>query len=349
MTNPSTKSIKREIALVYGATLLITGGLALTQNYVGWLREYVLAIVAALFLYLPLEVLYKKGIDPALFGIHAKPLWRSIRHALIISLFVFPPYLLGFHFWQTHWLKNKPAVAEARLDQWPIDVQDAPKVRQLKMGEVRLHANRDVFWMQWHLPPGQVFEASIESEPSVSEYVVRKSHSDERTVFYRGRSDGRLAFRASGDYVKIDVQTGGDRLPAERLRVGTTLKSAPDMPYTIERSYWWVFNLIIFQFLLVALPEEVFYRGYLQSRLDQIFTKETKVFGVSVSVMSLVVTSTLFAVGHYVTVPSVHRLAVFFPSLLFGWMRRATGGILAPLTFHALCNLFVEFAALYYA
>jgi len=334
--------------LVYGATLLITGGLALTQNYVGWLREYVLAIVAAVFLYLPLEVLHKKGIDPALFGIHAKPLWRSIRQALIISLFVFPPYLLGFHFWQTHWLKNKPAVAEARFDQWPIDVQDAPKLRQLKLGEVRLHTNRDLVWLHWHLPPGQTFETSIESTPPIKEYVGRKSAKQGDTTVYRGRSDGRIAFQASGETLKLDIQAGGDRLPAERLRVGTTLKSASDMPYTIHRSYWWIFNLIIFQFLLVALPEEVFYRGYLQSRLDQVFTKETKVFGVSVSIMSLVVTSALFAIGHYITVPSVHRLAVFFPSLLFGWMRRASGGILAPLIFHALCNLFVEFAALHY-
>ena len=60
------------------------------------------------------------------------------------------------------------------------------------------------------------------------------------------------------------------------------------------------------------------------------------------------ITSTIFAVGHYVTIPSPHRLAVFFPSLLFGWMRRATGGILAPLIFHALCNLVVEVASLYY-
>jgi len=343
-----SKGIRRELIWVYGVTLLVTGGLAFAQGSVGWLREYILAIVAALFLYLPLEVLHRKGLNPEDFGIHAKPVWRSIRHALFISLLVFPPYLVGFHVWQTQWLKNKAAPAEARLDQWPIEVQDPPKVQALEMGEVRLYAARDAFWLHWHLPPGQTFRATVESDAPIQEYVGRKSAGDANSVSYQGRSDGRIAFRAPGSFMAMDVRAGGDRLPAGRLRVGTVLKRADDMPYRIDRGYWWLINLILVQFLLVALPEEVFYRGYLQSRLDQIFTKETKVLGVSVSLPSLVLTSALFAVGHWVTVPSPHRLAVFFTSLLFGWMRRATGGILAPLIFHASCNLFVEFASLFY-
>ena len=127
------------------------------------------------------------------------------------------------------------------------------------------------------------------------------------------------------------------------------MASADDNPYTTERSYWWIINLVLLQFLLVALPEELFYRGNLQTRLDQLFSgSERDIFGVSVNVKSLVLTSALFAIGHIITIPSASRLAVFFPSLLFGWMRRATGGIVAPLIFHALCNLFVEFAALAY-
>ena len=120
------------------------------------------------------------------------------------------------------------------------------------------------------------------------------------------------------------------------------------MPLKLSRSLFWLFNIILVQFLLVALPEELFYRGYLQTRLDQLFPHERTVFGVRVSLPSLLITSALFAIGHYVTIPSPSRLAVFFPSLLFGWMRRATGGIMAPLIFHAFCNLFVEFAQLHY-
>jgi membrane protease YdiL (CAAX protease family) len=39
--------------------------------------------------------------------------------------------------------------------------------------------------------------------------------------------------------------------------------------------------------------------------------------------------------------PVITRLAVFFPALLFGWLRARTGGIGASVVFHALCNLYV--------
>jgi membrane protease YdiL (CAAX protease family) len=38
-------------------------------------------------------------------------------------------------------------------------------------------------------------------------------------------------------------------------------------------------------------------------------------------------------------------LSVFFPSLLFGWLRARTGGIGASVFFHALCNLFAAYLA----
>ena len=127
------------------------------------------------------------------------------------------------------------------------------------------------------------------------------------------------------------------------------MSTADENPFKAERSYWWIINLILVQLLMVALPEELFYRGYLQSRLDQIFHGDTKILGVDVNVKSVLLTSALFAIGHIITVPSPARLAVFFPSLLFGWMRRATGGIAAPILFHAACNLFVQFAVHFYS
>jgi membrane protease YdiL (CAAX protease family) len=39
------------------------------------------------------------------------------------------------------------------------------------------------------------------------------------------------------------------------------------------------------------------------------------------------------------------RLAVFFPALVFGWLRQRTGGIGAPMLFHALSNSFTLYLA----
>ncbi len=342
------KQIIKEVFWVVSATLALTGGLAVAQFSVGWLREYILAAVAALFLYLPLEVLHRKGIDPSDFGISRNPTWISIKHVALVSLAIFPAYFVVYHAWQTQWLNNDVRASYERIDKWPMEVQDRPKVSEVKTGNVRLYSEQDLIWVRWHLPPGQQFELNVNSDARLKAYVSRPAQMSDKTFTYRAGSDGRLAFKAPGNTLSLDVQAGGDRLPTERLRLGASLKSADQVPLTINRNYWWILNLILIQFLLVALPEEVFYRGYLQTRLEQLFPKQTKVLGVNVSVMSLLLTSLIFAVGHYVTIPSPHRLAVFFPSLLFGWMRKASGGILAPLIFHALCNLVAEFASMNY-
>jgi membrane protease YdiL (CAAX protease family) len=95
------------------------------------------------------------------------------------------------------------------------------------------------------------------------------------------------------------------------------------------------------QLLLIALPEEAFYRGYLQTRLDDAWTPRWRVLGATLG-PGVLVSCAIFAVGHVITIPNAARLAVFFPALAFGWLRARTGGIGAALVFHALCNLYSE-------
>jgi membrane protease YdiL (CAAX protease family) len=97
-------------------------------------------------------------------------------------------------------------------------------------------------------------------------------------------------------------------------------------------------DLVLGQLLVIALPEEAFFRGYLQSRLDRALPPTWSVAGARIG-PSLFLTSAIFAIGHLLTLPNPARLAVFFPSLLFGWLRARTGGIGAGFVFHALCNL----------
>lgn len=98
------------------------------------------------------------------------------------------------------------------------------------------------------------------------------------------------------------------------------------------------------QLFAIALPEEAFYRGYVQSALDDAWPARVRVLGAAIG-PSLVVTSALFALGHVATEWHPNRLGVFFPSLLFGWLRARTGGIGASVVFHALCNLFADYLA----
>lgn len=119
----------------------------------------------------------------------------------------------------------------------------------------------------------------------------------------------RLCTRWTGDLAGIDL-----RLPADFAQVALA------------------------QLLVVALPEEYFFRGYLQSRLEHVWPSRRRLLGAAVG-LPLLVASTLFALGHVLVDFNPLRLAVFFPALVFGWMRARTGSILAPVLFHACSNL----------
>jgi membrane protease YdiL (CAAX protease family) len=99
--------------------------------------------------------------------------------------------------------------------------------------------------------------------------------------------------------------------------------------------------LALSQLVVVAVPEELFFRGYLMGRLEERWPSTRRLFGAPVG-RALLVSSALFALGHLLVDFDGQRLAVFFPALAFGWMRARTGSIAAGALFHALCNLLSE-------
>jgi len=92
------------------------------------------------------------------------------------------------------------------------------------------------------------------------------------------------------------------------------------------------------QLVVVAFPEELFFRSYLMSRLEQRWRPTTRFLGAAIG-KAWLAQAALFAVGHVLVDLNPQRLAVFFPALLFGWMRARSGSILAGALYHALCNV----------
>lgn len=90
--------------------------------------------------------------------------------------------------------------------------------------------------------------------------------------------------------------------------------------------------------LMVAVPEEVFYRGYLQSELGRCDKQKISIFGVKAGASVLIVNA-MFAAGHLIIIPDISRLAVFFPGLLFSWLREKDDNIAGSITFHWLSNV----------
>ncbi len=94
------------------------------------------------------------------------------------------------------------------------------------------------------------------------------------------------------------------------------------------------------QLVVVALPEELFFRGYLLGLLEQRFPPKRRWLGGGIG-LALVLSSLAFAAVHLPRTGDPRSLMVFFPGLLFGWMRSATGSLLASTLTHAACNVLI--------
>jgi membrane protease YdiL (CAAX protease family) len=95
------------------------------------------------------------------------------------------------------------------------------------------------------------------------------------------------------------------------------------------------------QLVVVALPEELFFRGFLHELLERAIPPKRRIWGGGVG-WALIISSAMFALIHLPKAGDPRALATFFPGMMFGWMRSATGSILAPTLAHASSNLFVR-------
>lgn len=100
-------------------------------------------------------------------------------------------------------------------------------------------------------------------------------------------------------------------------------------------------ELAAVQLVVVALPEELFFRGFLLELLERAWPPRRRFLGGGVG-LALVVSALMFASIHVPREGDLRTLATFFPGLLFGWMRSATGSILAPVLAHASSNVFIR-------
>jgi membrane protease YdiL (CAAX protease family) len=232
-------AILRECVAMFAFATLVVAILWQLSGPVRIIRDYLPALVAVVFLYLPAWLAWRRGQELGHFGLTAKPLGRSLAFGLGGPLVVFPFFLVGFVlFYAT------------------VCAPGAGALRQIAPPGLCL---RFLGWAGLHHP----------------------------------------------------------RLPAGVLE--TTFA----------------------QVVVVALPEELFFRGYLLARLEEAFPPARRVLGGGVGA-ALVLSALFFALGHVLVDFDVRRLAVFFPGLLFGWMRSATGSILAGVLCHASANLYID-------
>lgn len=92
--------------------------------------------------------------------------------------------------------------------------------------------------------------------------------------------------------------------------------------------------------LAVALPEELFWRGFVQGNLQRLWSQTQRTQQAPwASRRALLLASSGFALSHVVGGASPLRLATLLPGLLFGWIFGCTGSVWGPWLLHVACNL----------
>lgn len=122
--------------------------------------------------------------------------------------------------------------------------------------------------------------------------------------------------------------------------------------YTAQHFDYWVpagtasvgiplLKVIVYNIAVVSFFEELFFRGYLYERFEEasrcLFEEDRLIFWVPVAA-----TAFLFGAAHVAVDLDPARMSVFFPALLFGWLRAKTGSLIAPILSHATANVVFE-------
>jgi len=96
---------------------------------------------------------------------------------------------------------------------------------------------------------------------------------------------------------------------------------------------------LIYQFMYVAVAEEVFFRGYLLTNVTRLIGHGQPRSRRMDQGIGIVVSAGCFAAAHFVVQGQVVSLLTFLPGLLLGWLFVRTRCLLAPILFHGLANV----------
>ena len=362
--NESPRPPVREVIFAFGISVVLTVAFDLVGRGVPFIRANILAIVAAIFLYVPIFILPKGGPTAEDYGLTTDGWARGAKWGFGMALLTFVFFLPGYHLWATQGLNQTlrfdPGAYVRMSDRYygtPVDTAD---------GQVHIFQYNDVIRVHWQAPDAEWrLELSTDARIlPISEHVPGHLDLDEGTWIARGSQERHISLlfhsRGGRDLV-VSALVDGDPIDGADYALGpasedparsqgflSSRATAADDGVRVPLNIRWIFLSILVQLLLVALPEEFFYRGYLQRRLDEARPSKRWKIGPVFLTRSILIVSVAFALGHFVIGWYPERLAVFFPSLMFGFLRDRTDGISASIFYHAACNLMVQITSVHY-
>lgn len=257
----------------------------------------------------PLWQTRQQGGDPL--GL-ARPTWPAVRTTLWVSAVTAALFLPAFGLFASHALDAGPA-RWSRLWRAPLSWQGEPD--PAVTGVVVSDTARG---LQVH----NRSQTAVRLEPT----CVPPAHCRPQWLPRGGRVD-------LGRPQALHVLPPDAALASRPALVAG--RDATPLPNPVQppQSLGWLGSFALLQLVGVALPEELLFRGWmLPVLLQRAGPRGQSAF------WAVVASAGLFALIHLVDQPSPDRLLVFFPALLFGWLRLQTGSVWPSVLFHAWCN-----------
>lgn len=373
----SFREIAREVGLMLGVAFTLVATVSVGAQFVPWGSQYVYLLVAAVFYGLPFLWIERNGWDFRRFGLVADRIWSTLGWGLGFAVLTAVPFAGGYWVWETYAVGSTYEFEWDNYRKWDPQLQgepegwgEAPGVwvwledRSIRAGlragdpgepplTVRLKGDR-AFSVD---SVGDAFVEPVEGtvregdEVRAERWRVTVRGAQRRAELSIAPSDpGMSRFPRS---LELSVTEGSRAHP---IRAGPGADRVDGSRFTVNRGLSWIYLWLLTQLLLIAYPEEFFYRGYVQTRVGEAIEayrseqnegagESRSWFGVSEENL---VASAAFGLGHLLTPVGGrilwNRAAVAFPSVVFGWLRDRTGTIGAAVAYHTACNMMVLLA-----
>ena len=378
----SARGLIREIAWMFGGAFGLVLAATLLAEFSGFVSRMLYVIVAGVFLYLPYRLIERRGLSFETFGLASDRFWRDLGLGGLLVVVTALPFAGGFYVWETQFVGSAYNFEWSNFQKWHPEKRGRPAGWGREPGVWAWTEQREVHLGLRAGPDGDLNVDLRLDRPAVPEAVGPVELVPRDGEGGRSRGDGarpatRWRARLERPHKRSEIvvrpqESGTAEYPARVevsvegrggsgvLRVGAGAERVEGGEFTFERGFGWILLWLMTQVVFVALPEEVFYRGYLQTRVRQSIEayrvegadeengdgSTRSWFGVT---EQNVVTSLVFGVAHLL-IPIggqliASRISVAFPSVVFGWLRDRTGSIVASVVYHAGCNMLVLLAA----
>jgi len=224
-----------------------------------FIEPYASALIAAAFIYLPALVIWRKGGHLGQIGL-LLPDRMTLCVVLVVAAIVFPLFSAGFFAYHSVFFGRTPHVSVDRLSAWPEELYPAPYSQERSGLLLTKDDQEDLVLRQTATVPIVV---SARFEPA-GMLVWHEGGSGKARRLEGGALVERLE---PGEAIRFRVQAGEGRVEIVSAGVGGTLwygnREERELPVSTSCDFTWLWSFLLVQVLLVALPEELFYRGYL--------------------------------------------------------------------------------------